>query len=87
MVDVWTTATNATTGLMMNERIKLPAQEWLGYDPDRGDMHGYTFGQMREFSESIVYECIDLVLGSSLREDDMAAIIANKLKKYYGVAE
>jgi hypothetical protein len=41
----------------MNEKIKLPAQEWLGYDPERGDLHGYTFEQMREFAELIVKEC------------------------------
>ena len=44
----------------MNEKIKLPAQEWLGYDPERGDLHGYTFEQMREFAELIVRECIDI---------------------------
>ena len=27
--------------------LKLPAQEWLGYDPERGDLHGYTSEQMR----------------------------------------
>jgi hypothetical protein len=43
----------------MNERIKLPDQEWLGYDPEKGDIHGYTFEQMREFAESIVRECMD----------------------------
>lgn len=41
----------------MNNRIKFPAQEWLGYDPERGDMHGYTFDQMREFTKLIVGEC------------------------------
>ena len=41
----------------MNERIKLPAQQWLGYDPEKGDLHGYTFEQMREFAELIVAEC------------------------------
>lgn len=25
---------------MNNDRIKLPAQEWLGYDPEQGDIHG-----------------------------------------------
>jgi hypothetical protein len=45
----------------MNERIKLPAQEWLGYDPERGDLHGYTFEQMREFADLIVSECIKMV--------------------------
>jgi hypothetical protein len=43
----------------MNERIKLPDQEWLGYDPEKGDIHGYTFEQMREFAELIVRECMD----------------------------
>lgn len=42
----------------MNERIKLPDQEWLGYDPERGDIHGYTFEQMREFAELIVQHCM-----------------------------
>jgi hypothetical protein len=43
----------------MNERIKLPDQEWLGYDPERGDMHGYTFDQMKDFAELIVKECME----------------------------
>jgi hypothetical protein len=42
----------------MNERIKLPAQEWLGYDPEKGDIHGYTFEQMRDFAQLIIQECI-----------------------------
>ena len=45
----------------MNERIKLPAQEWLGYDPERGDLHGYTFEQMREFAKLVVLECARVV--------------------------
>jgi hypothetical protein len=45
----------------MNERIKLPAQEWLGYDPEKGDIHGYTFEQMREFAELIVQECASII--------------------------
>jgi hypothetical protein len=43
----------------MNERIKLPDQEWLGYDPEKGDIHGYTFEQMRDFTKLIVQECMD----------------------------
>jgi len=35
----------------------------------------------------IAYECIDLALGSSHREDDMGAIIANKIKQHFGVEE
>ena len=42
----------------MNEQIRLPAQEWLGYDPERGDLHGYSFDQMREFTKEIIEECI-----------------------------
>jgi len=38
-------------------QIKLPPQEWLGYDPERGDLHGYTFEQMREFAELIAADC------------------------------
>lgn len=49
----------------MNERIKLPAQEWLGYDPERGDLHGYTFEQMREFADLIIMECARVVKASS----------------------
>ncbi len=41
---------------------KLPAQEWLGYDPEKGDIHGYTFEQMREFRDSIVKECFTLFI-------------------------
>jgi hypothetical protein len=47
--------------MVMNERIKLPAQEWLGYDPEKGDIHGYTFEQMREFAELIVQECASII--------------------------
>ena len=38
-----------------------------------------------KFADLIVYECIDLALGSSHREDDMGAIIANKIKKHFGI--
>ena len=41
--------------------IKLPTQEWLGYDPEKGDLHGYTFEQMREFAELIVLDCVNLL--------------------------
>jgi hypothetical protein len=44
----------------VNERIKLPAQEWLGYDPEKGDIHGYTFEQMEKFAELIVADCVEL---------------------------
>jgi hypothetical protein len=41
----------------MNERITLPAQEWLGFDPERGDIDGYTSDQIREITALIVEEC------------------------------
>jgi hypothetical protein len=41
----------------MNERITLPAQEWLGFDPERGDIHGYTSDQIRVITALIVKEC------------------------------
>ena len=65
----------------MNERIKLPAQEWLGYDPDRGDMHGYTFEQMREFAELIVRECADVANGLAM------PTVALRIKEHFGVEE
>jgi len=65
----------------MKERIKLPAQEWLGYDPDRGDMHGYTFEQMREFAELIVRECADVASGLA------APTVALRIKEHFGVEE
>jgi hypothetical protein len=77
----------------MNERIKelvdqiLPNEkEWHKGDPKDW---GYFFSgeELEKFAELIAYECIDLALGSSHREDDMGAIIANKIKKHFGVEE
>ena len=39
--------------------------------------------ESEKFAELIAYECIDLALGSSHREDDMGAIIANKIRKHF----
>ena len=64
----------------MNERIKLPAQEWLGYDPERGDLHGYTFEQMREFAELIVKQCAKV--GSHYGGN-----VKHLILHYFGVAE
>ena len=74
----------------MNDRIKLPAQEWLGYDPERGDLHGYTFEQMREFAELIVRECVGVVEGGSFLHDQApTAIFAREcsgaIRKHFGV--
>jgi hypothetical protein len=52
---------NVNEQIKVPTTLKLPAQEWLGYDPERGDLHGYTFDQMREVTRAIIKECIDIV--------------------------
>jgi hypothetical protein len=82
----------------MNERIKLPAQEWLGYDSERGDLHGYTFEQMREFAQLIVKECIGKIetyqipVGNSAAGEmacewtyDALKEIRDEIKEHFGV--
>ena len=53
---------------------------------DGGD---YVCGELdpEKFAELIIRECIDLALGSSHREDDMGAIVANKIKEHFGVSD
>jgi len=70
----------------MNERIKLPDQEWLGYDPERGDMHGYTFDQMREFAELIVRECASIYEGV-YTDQQIPERIDTRIKQHFGVKE
>ena len=77
---------------MVNERIKLPAQEWLGYDPEKGDLHGYTVEQMREFAELIVRECVGVVEGGRfLHPQAPTAIFAKEcsaaIKRHFGVTK
>ena len=71
----------------MNERIKLPAQEWLGYDPERGDLHGYTFEQMREFADLIVRECIKMIENEAAQyaEPTWAIELVNDIKENFGI--
>ena len=73
----------------MNERIKLPAQEWLGYDPERGDLHGYTFEQMREFAELIVRECVKVIFETPVEYIEIDAMhrIRDNVKNHFGVEE
>jgi hypothetical protein len=52
-----------------------------------GDPYSSVMIDLERFAEKIAYECIDLALGSSHREDDMGAIIANKIRKHFGVEE
>ena len=65
----------------MNERIK---ELLLQATTLKGPFIGFKVDQ-EKFAGLIVYECMDLALGSSHREDDMGAIIANKIKKHFGV--
>jgi hypothetical protein len=71
----------------MNERIKLPVQEWLGYDPDRGDIHGYTFEQMREFVELIIKECATIADKWVDDTDNGQNYPSEMIKQYFGVKE
>lgn len=64
----------------MNERIKLPAQEWLGYDPERGNLHGYTFEQMREFAKIIAADC------AKIAESKMTGrATAREIREHFGL--
>ena len=40
---------------------------------------------IEKFAELIQQECISVVLNSSLRPDDMAAIIAHHIRQHFGV--
>ena len=72
----------------MNERIRDLASQALVrafavymYDP-KGTLDSAV---LEKFAELIAYECMDIALGSSHREDDMGAIIANKIKEHFGI--
>ena len=70
----------------MNEKIKLPAQEWLGYDPEKGDIHGYTFEQMREFAELIVQECANIIESQDV-DPTFRHRMSWAILKHFGVKE
>jgi hypothetical protein len=70
----------------MNERIKLPDQEWLGYDPERGDMHGYTFDQMKDFAELIINECASIFEGV-YTDQQRPERIDTRIKEHFGIEE
>lgn len=70
----------------MIDRIRLPAQEWLGYDPERGDIHGYTPEQMREFAELVIKECLDVGVKSGILDNDWNYPRYSKaIKEHFGV--
>jgi hypothetical protein len=74
----------------MNERIrelagraldKVVPYTWTTLDYDE-------IQKLQEkFAELIVQECIDIALVSSHKKDDMGSIIANNIKKHFGVEE
>jgi hypothetical protein len=67
----------------MNNRIKELAEE--ASNGSDYELECVTDAFLQIFAEAIVWECVDLSLGSSLRDDDMGAIIASKIKRYFGV--
>ena len=71
----------------MNERIQALAEQAGFYYTDKTGFITPAGCDPAKFAELIVQECIDLALGSSHRDDDMGAIIANKIKKQFGVEE
>ena len=42
---------------------------------------------LQDLVKLAVHECIDVALKSSHREDDMGAIIANNIKRHFGVEQ
>ena len=75
----------------MNERIRQLAEEaGIGFWGDSIIvMNPDTWGEeaVNKFAELIVLECEKVSLKSSLRDDDMGAIIARQIKRHFGVEE
>jgi len=73
----------------MNERIyelsKIAYTNHLERNPHSSFGRRYDYD--KEFAELIVRECVDIALVSSHRKDDMGSIIANNIKKHFGVTE
>ena len=71
----------------MNERIEgLAEKAGIHIVPEPFDVASRAWNAtMQDFANLLINECIDLALGSSHRDDDMGAIIANKIKKHFGV--
>ena len=76
---------------LMNEQIKVLAIDCAGqmeWDaPKNPEYFTFNRDELQKFAELIIRECIDLALGSSHREDDMGAIVANKIKEHFGVSD
>jgi hypothetical protein len=65
----------------MNERI----QELMTQAGTDTSGKWMSVDHAEKFAKLIAYECMDLALGSSHRDDDMGAIIADKISRYFGV--
>jgi len=65
----------------MNERIRQLA------DGAETKEIGYYFFDKEKFAELIVSECIQQSLAVSHRDDDMGAIIADRIREHFGVKE
>jgi hypothetical protein len=66
----------------MNERIIEMAKQcgdWSGQTIEMNDVG------IAKFAELIAKECEQISLKNSHRDDDMGAIIARHIKKYFGV--
>jgi hypothetical protein len=73
----------------MNKHIKELAVRcgaWNQVYNNKEFMVDRTF-DVEKFANLIIEECQQIVLSNSYRDDDMGAIIANKIKRYFGVEE
>ncbi len=70
----------------MNERIRELAEQ-AGFIPGIMGLTRFTYFDPEKFAELIVRECVDIALVSSHKKDDMGSIIANNIKKHFGVEE
>jgi hypothetical protein len=66
----------------MNERIKKLADKIWSLDIEPNPHFQLC---LQAFAESIVQECESVSINNSHRDDDMGAIIAQKIKQHFGV--
>ena len=68
----------------MNQRIKQLAEQ-AGYLPDMFGIGHWDMLECKKFAQLIVQECESVSISNSRRDDDMGAIIAQKIKQHFGV--
>ena len=88
MVDVWTTATNATTGLMMNERLRECVRQ-AGLDDPDFPIEDWDNVPLAKFANLIVQDCLRIVNRHeySYHEADPLWETAQLIKEHFGVEE